>query len=215
MCCSMFCNLLPLLLAKIGPSLDVLVHVFVNPSGFWWARLVVFAVLVGSPCSNACSCASGCSWFLVLFLWLPLVPVPGSCVWWCFCPGPLSWTLCLWLLLVCHEFAWWFVGLPICHVFAAPPVSFELCFSKNCCSCKFRCLGCCLFWVPLVDAHYSWHRLDFRQRLCCNSIAGAYVFSFWNLHVSCWCLVLVARTLIQIKPKLTLLCWAGCCLSKI
>ena len=34
MCCTMFCHGWPLLLAKIAPSLDVLVHVFVISDGF-------------------------------------------------------------------------------------------------------------------------------------------------------------------------------------
>ena len=34
-CCSMFCLAWPLLLAKIAPSLDVLVHVFVISGVFW------------------------------------------------------------------------------------------------------------------------------------------------------------------------------------
>ena len=217
MCCTMFCHGWPLLLAKIAPSLDVLVHVFVIAGGFGWARLVVFVVFVASPWSSACSCASGCLWFLFLFLWLPLLLdlCFCSCASWCFCSCSLSWTLGLWLLLVSHEFAWWFWICRFARSVLHPPVSFELCFSKKRCSCKFRCLGCCLFWLPLVDAHCSGHSLVFKQRLCCNSIAGAYVFSFWNLLVSCWGSILVARTMVQIKPKSTWLCWAVCCLSKI
>ena len=178
----------------------------------WWFLLCLWPLPAPVPvpvtlvASGSCFCSCGCHWFLFLLLLLCLLVLLLLLHFldsWSVIAAGLSW-VCLLVF-----------GLTICHDFAASPVSFEQCFLKNCYSCKFRCLDCCLFWVPLVDAHCSWHSLVFKQRLCCNSIAGAYVFSFWNLHVVCWGLVLVARTVIQIKPKSTLLCWAVCCLAKI
>ena len=165
MCCIMFFHVLQLLLAEKWSIARCSCSYFCDSWWFFMSSLgCVCCVCAAFLCSSSCSCASACSW--LMFLLLPLLSVLLL----------LLFLLLLLLLLLCLGCGSVIVGgltwaglvvfgLPICHVLAAPPVSFELCLFEKSQFWQVSMSGLLSVWVPLVDAHYSWHSLDSKQRL--------------------------------------------------
>ena len=152
-------HVLPCLATVVGENCSITGCSCACFCDFWW-------FLVRSLGGFCCACGLFLLQCLFLWLWLPLVPVSVpvvatgscscscSCACWCFCSCSISLTLGLSLLLVCHEFAWWYLACRFAMSLLHPLCLLNSVFWKIAILASFDvwiavCFGC-PWWMPTV-----------------------------------------------------------------